>query len=137
MPGQDLQFQFEITKAITISAKSFDLLLRVCSEDDIQPNAIPPLELFGRGLMVDSGRIGEGVAALGRRRNATWKPLILISPPKATKLVRDNIHLTSTFLFATCCSIIFDVQKTSDIIYEMMILSGAAHRYNITSNVVV
>jgi hypothetical protein len=136
MLGQDLQFQFEVTKAITISAKSFDLLLRVCGEDDVQPMAIPPLELFGRGLMVDSGRIGEGVAALGRRRNATWKPLILISPPKATELVRGNIHLTSTFLFATCCSIIFNVQKTSDIIYEMMILGGAAHRYNITSNVV-
>jgi len=136
MSTQLFQFQFEVSNGITIPAKFLSSLLKICGEDDIQPIAIAPLELFGDWLMVDSRRINDGVAALERRQSAAWKPLLLISPPKSSKLVSDNIRLTSAFLFAICCSVIFDVQKTTEVIYEIMIIGGAAQRYNITSNVV-
>jgi hypothetical protein len=136
MSGQLFQFQFEISKGLTIPADFLGLLLKICGEDDIQPIAIAPLELFGDWLMVDGGRISEGVAALLHRRNAAWKPLVLISPPKTSQMVSGNIRLTSVFLFATCCSIIFNVQKTTEIIYEMMTIGGAVQKYNITSDVV-
>jgi hypothetical protein len=136
MSGQPFQFQFETSKGLTITASSLTLLLKFCGEDDIQPIAIASLELFGDWLMVESRRIKEGAAALLHRRGAVWKPPVLISPPEASQMVGRNIHLTSAFLFATCCSVIFDVQQTAAIIYKMMTIGGAAKKYNITCSMV-
>ncbi|KAI1879692.1 hypothetical protein JX265_002646 [Neoarthrinium moseri] len=130
------QFQFDVLSGATLAAKFISSLLNICAADDIQPLAIPPLELLGDLLMADGVRIQAGVIALKHRHTVRWKPRLIVVSPMTAKLVRVNMRMTSVFLFAAACSVCFSVSSASSILYEMMRLSGALSKYSVTSEVV-
>ena len=133
-----LQYQLDLAKASEISSTVVLNLLQACAEDDIQPIVVPSLEVFGSWLMADSDRINMGGDALRNSRNKTVAFLkVVIGMPKAlSKIVRDNLHLTSSFLFAVGCSNCFDTVKTGQLMHEIMRLNGILRSYPLSSHLV-
>lgn len=129
-----LQLQFDLVSAVKLSGETVLRLLEACAEDNIQGLVVPPLEAFGSLLLVDLDRIAQGRGALEKTQNKVVSFLRLaigLSNRGLTKHVRENAHLTASFLFAVACSPALTVEEIGKLIYEMMALHGILRSYRI------
>ncbi|CEL09848.1 hypothetical protein ASPCAL12977 [Aspergillus calidoustus] len=130
------QFQIDIIKGVTLSAQIVERLFKDCTEDDIQALVIPPLELFGQWLMVSNERIRQGETALVVRQPSWLRIPVTTSMPSIIRTIGKSMHLTSSFLFASCCTIGFSTQKSGELIHEMMDLKGYLAKYKVSPRLV-
>jgi hypothetical protein len=132
----DLQLQLDLVNLVSIPGRTVLDILKACAEDDIQGLVIPPLEAFGSWLLVDRDQISKGGDALKKTESKVvsfLKLVIGLSSRGLNKALRDNIHLTASFLFAVACSPCFTVEETGKLIHEMMALKGMLKSYPIHS----
>jgi hypothetical protein len=133
-----LQYQLEIygpIKSVASISKSLIInLLNACNEDDIQALVVPPLEEFGRWLMVDSARVEQGTQALSKPQMFDLPGLKLragVADQGITKILRENVYLTSAFLFVIGCTSCLSCDKTGKLMHEIMRLNGMLNAYPI------
>ncbi|KAL2803115.1 hypothetical protein BJX63DRAFT_413020 [Aspergillus granulosus] len=131
-----LQFQIDVIRGVTLSAQVVERLFNDCTEDDIQALVIPPLELFGQWLMVSNERIRQGGTALVVRQPSWLRIPVTTSMPSIIRTISKSMHLTSSFLFAICCTIGFSTQKSGELIHEMMDLKGYLAQYKVSPRLV-
>jgi hypothetical protein len=136
MSSSLFQFQFDVVQGATLSATIVDGLFRDCTDDDLQALVFPPLELLGQWLMVAGDRIRQGEVALRARQPSWFRVPMRAALPSITRSVARSMHLTSTFLFAVCCTVVFETQKAGELIHEIMRLNGNLIKYNIASRLV-
>jgi hypothetical protein len=131
-----LTYQIDLINGVSIIGSVANQLLKDCTDDEPQPLVFPPLELFGQWLMADGQRIEQGSDALTAQKPVRFRIPITASPASMAKPVANNVYLTSAFLFASCCTIGFDTQKSGRLIHEMMNMKGYISKYPISSRLV-
>ena len=64
-----MQLQWDLSRTTDNSQIAIRELVRTCSMDDVQFQAVLAFENLGAGLLVDKSRLGEAIDALGGRKS--------------------------------------------------------------------
>lgn len=127
-----MQLQWDLSRTTDNSQIAIRELVRTCSMDDVQFQAVLAFENLGAGLLVDKSRLGEAIDALGGRKSerlARISLLVGLSGDGLPRTLRNSTGCVSAFNLVVACKTCYDDTKMANVLHELMINLGIYSTY--------
>src|SRR6266536_2757976 len=127
-PGSGaVQPQWNLLETVLLAKDAIVTILKACSDEDVQGQAVLALEGLGFGLMVHEQRRQAGQNALRSLKHRVIHQLRLFIGPSRGDLavyMSRSQNLIASFLLVCACKICFKDESTGKLLFEMMKSKG-------------
>lgn len=129
--NSSIQPQWDLAQTTRESSLLVREVIRACSVDDVQYQAVLAFETLGKELLIHPDRIDDSIEALGGSdsvRLGHLKILIGLSSDGLAKQMRNSVGCISAFALVTACKTCYSDNSIATILKQLMVHRGVINK---------